>query len=549
MKMKKGMTAGAVLLASAALLAACGGKSSSSSDKATKSNTWTRMVGDVISTMDPSTNTDVIGGQQLVDTMEGLYRYNGTKLEPALAKSVAKPTNNGKTYTFDLRKSTWSNGKAVTAKDFVFGWQRTVDPKTKSQYAYLFSGIKNADAIMAGKKDAKTLGVKAIGDYKLQVTLEKALPYFNTMMVNPAFFPQSKTMVDKAGKKYGTQAKYILTNGPYTLKSWNGTGNTWTETKNPKYWNAKNVKLKNITTQVVKDPSTANNLYKSGKLDDAGLTGSLAAQAKTNKDYKGLKESATFYLELNEKKVPAFKNVKIRQAISMAIDRKAFIKSVIKDSSIPGKTVTPQGLFSDPDDSSVDFAKDAAKGETSKYTDYNLAEAKKLWDEGKKEAGITSLTVAMNGDDTDASKSMSEYLQNALQKLDGLKVSINSLPFKTRLARSASKDFDMVITGWSADFPDAISFLDLFTTGGSYNDGSWSNAQYDKLIEASKTTDATNPSKRYDDLKQAEQILMKDQGVVPIYQRVSAHLVNPALKGATYSPAGMYNYVGATLKR
>jgi oligopeptide transport system substrate-binding protein len=139
---------------------------------------------------------------------------------------------------------------------------------------------------MAGKKDAKTLGVKAIGDYKLQVTLEKALPYFNTMMVNPVFFPQSKTMVDKAGKKYGTQAKYILTNGPYTLKSWNGTGNTWTETKNPKYWNAKNVKLKNITTQVVKDPSTANNLYKSGKLDDASLSGSLAAQAKTNKDYK-----------------------------------------------------------------------------------------------------------------------------------------------------------------------------------------------------------------------------------------------------------------------
>lgn len=111
MKMKKGLTAGAVLLASAALLAACGGKSSSSSDKATKSNTWTRMVGDVISTMDPSTNTDVIGGQQLVDTMEGLYRYNGAKLEPALAKSVAKPTNNGKTYT-----STCVSPLGLTAK-------------------------------------------------------------------------------------------------------------------------------------------------------------------------------------------------------------------------------------------------------------------------------------------------------------------------------------------------------------------------------------------------------------------------------------------------
>lgn len=547
MKMKKGLTAGAVLLASAALLAACGGKSSSSSDS--KKDTWTRMVGDVISTMDPSTNTDVIGGQQLVDTMEGLYRYNGSKLEPALATKVVEPTNGGKTYTFHLRKSTWSNGKAVTAKDFVYGWKRTVDPKTKSQYAYLFSGVENADAIMAGKKAPATLGVKATDDYTLTVTLEKPLPYFNTMMVNPVFFPQAKSMVDKAGKKYGTQAKYILTNGPYTLKTWNGTGNTWTETKNPKYWDAKDVKVKNIQTQVVKDPSTANNLYKSGKLDDASLSGSLAAQAKSNKDYKGLKESATFYLELNEKKVPAFKNAKIRQAISMAIDREGFIKSVIKDSSIPAKTVTPQGLFTDPKDTSVDFAKDAAKGETGTYTDYNLAQAKKLWDEGKKEAGVSSLTVSMNCDDTDASKNTSEYLQNALQKLDGLKVTINALPFKTRLARSASKDFQMVITGWSADFPDAISFLDLFTTGGAYNDGSWSNKQYDALIAASKGADATNATKRYDDLKQAEQILMKDQGVVPLYQRVSAHLINPALKGATYSPAGMYNYVGATLKR
>ncbi|WP_407893770.1 peptide ABC transporter substrate-binding protein [Lacticaseibacillus sp. N501-2] len=547
MKMKKGMTAGAVLLASAALLAACGSKSSSSSDS--KSDTWTRMVGDVIGTMDPSTNTDVIGGQQLVDTMEGLYRYNGSKLEPGLAKSVVEPTNNGKTYTFHLRKSTWSNGKAVTAKDFVYGWQRTVDPKTKSQYAYLFSGVKNADAIMAGKAKPSTLGVKAVDDYTLQVSLEKALPYFNTMMVNPVFFPQSKATVDKYGKKYGSQSKYILTNGPYTLKSWNGTGNTWTESKNNKFWDAKDVKLKNIKTQVVKDPSTANNLYKSGKLDDAVLSGEQAAVAKTNKDYVGLKESATFYMELNEKKVPAFKNQKIRQAISMAINRPQYIKNVLKDGSISAKTLTPQGLFTDPANAKTDFAKDAAKGEAGTYTDYNLAKAKTLFAQGMKEAGVSSVSVAMMCDDTDASKNTAEYLQNALEKLDGLKVSINSVPFKTRLANAASKNFDMVISGWSADFPDAISFLDLFTTGNSYNDGSWSNAQYDALIAKSKGADSTKPEARYNDLKQAEQILMKDQGVVPIYQRVSAHLTNPALKGVTYSPAGMYNYIGATLKR
>ncbi len=382
MGMKKGFTAGAVLLASAALLAACGSKSSAKSS--TKANTWTTMQGDVINTMDPSLNTDVISGQALTDTMEGLYRYKGAKLQPAIAKSVVKPTNGGKTYTFHLRKSTWSNGKAVTAKDFAFGWKRTVDPKTKSEYAYLFSGIKNADAIMAGKKPASSLGVKAIGDDTLEVTLEKALPYFNTMMVNPVFFPQSQATVKKYGKAYGTKSTAILTNGPYTLKSWNGTGNTWLETKNPKYWNAKNVHIKNLKTQVVKDATTAANLYKSGKIDDVALSGEQAAAAKSNKDYRGLKESATYYLELNEKKVPAFKNTKIRQAISLALNRKQYINSVLKNGSLAAHTLTPEGLFADPNDSSTDFAKDAAT-ETKPYSTYDLTKAKKLWAEGLKE--------------------------------------------------------------------------------------------------------------------------------------------------------------------
>lgn len=546
MGMKKSFSAGAMLFAAAALLAACGNKSASKVSS-TKANTWTTMQGDVINTMDPSLNTDVISGQALNDTMEGLYRYKGAKLEPAIATSIAKPTNGGKTYTFHLRKSTWSNGKALTAKDFEFGWKRTVDPKTKSEYAYLFSGIKNADAIMASKKPASSLGIKATGKYTLEVTLEKALPYFNTMMVNPVFYPQSQATVKKYGKAYGTKSSAILTNGPYTLKSWNGTGNTWIETKNPKYWNAKNVHIKNLKTQVVKDPTTAASLFKSGKIDDVALSGEQAAAAKSNKNYRGLKESATYYLELNEKKVPAFKNTKIRQAISLALNRSQYISSVLKNGSLSAHTLTPQGLFADPDNSSTDFAKDAAT-DTKQYTNYNLAKAKKLWAEGLKEVGQSSLSLTLMGDDTDAAKNTSEYLQAALQKLPGFKLTIQSVPFKTRLARAASKDFDIVFNGWSADFPDAISFLDLFTTGGSYNDGSWSNAEYDQLIADSKGKDATNPTARYKDLQKAEKLLMKEQGIVPIYQLIASHLTRKTIKGVTYTPAGTYNYVGASLK-
>ena len=279
MKVKR-LVAGAMVFASAALLAACGSKSSSSS-----SETFNRMEKDVISTMDNAHITDVISGQAAVDTGDGLYRYKGKKLEPAVATKVVKPTNNGLTYTFNLRKTKWSNGDPVTAKDFVFAWKRAADPKTKSEYAYLFSGIKNADDITAGKKAASTLGVKAEGDYKLVVTMDRPVPYFSTMMVNPVFFPLNQKTVDKYGKKFGTQSKYLVFNGPFKLTNWNGTGNSWDEVKNTSYWNAKQVKLDKIHVQVVKDSNTAANLFATKKLDDAVLTGEIAKQHAKDKDY------------------------------------------------------------------------------------------------------------------------------------------------------------------------------------------------------------------------------------------------------------------------
>ncbi|URW90632.1 peptide ABC transporter substrate-binding protein [Lacticaseibacillus paracasei] len=540
MKFRKTMVAGTAL-ALAGVLAACGSNSSSSS----KGTSITRMESDVISTMDPSTNTDAIAGQALTDTMDGLFRYNGSKLETAIAKSQPTVTDGGKTYTFKLRNAKWSNGDPVTAQDFVFAWRRTVEPKTKSQYAYLYSGVKNADDITAGKKAASTLGVTAVNKTTLKVTLEHAIPYFKTMLVNPAFFPQNEKFVEKSGKKFGTTSKYILSNGPYQLKNWNGTGNTWKETKNKTYWNAKNVHIDTLNGQVVKDSQTAMNLYQSKKLDIAALQGEQAAQAKSNADFKGLKQSATFYLELNEKKDPIFKNTKVRQAISMAIDREAYIKKVLNDSSIAAKNVTPQGLF---EKDGQDFSKAASKAESSSVK-YDPAKAKELWTEGLKETGQTAPTLELLTDDTTNAKRSAEYFQSTLQQnLPGLKVTIATVPFKTRLSRSQNGQFDMVITAWSADFPDAISFLDLFTSDNTYNDGKWSNAEYDALIKQSKTTDATNATARWNTLLKAQELLTKEQGVVPLYQRVQTTLQRKTITGLNYNPTNSYNFVNAKVK-
>ncbi|MFT8842725.1 MAG: peptide ABC transporter substrate-binding protein [Schleiferilactobacillus harbinensis] len=545
MRITTGFKAAGAAVATLMLLAGCQNKASGTS--ASKS-TWSRMESDIISTMDPSKSTDAISGTAINDTTDGLYRYSGTELKPAIATKIVKPTKNGTVYTFKLRDAKWSNGDPVTAEDFVFAWRRTVDPATKSQYAYLYSGVVNADAVMKGTKKPATLGVKALDKHTLQVTLEHPIPYFQKMMVNGPFFPQNEKYVKKMGSKYGTQAKYTLANGPYKLTGWNGSNNSWQEVKNPTYWNAKNVHIDQINVTAVKDATTAMNLFQSGKLDDAALTGDQAAQAKTQKDYRGIKQTSVFYLELNEKKVPAFKNTKLRQAMSMAINREEYIKKVLQDGSIDAPTVTPSGLAENPT-TKEDFSKEAAQGYT-KYTSYNPKEAKALWTAGMQEVGKQNLTLELLTDDTDNAKRSAEYFQNTLEKnLPGLKVTISTVPFKTRLTRSQDGQFDMVLSGWSADFTDPITFLDLFTTDGSYNDGKWSNATFDKLINESQTTYATNETKRWQVMVQAQQLLTQEQGVIPIYQRVQAHLVNPKIQGLKTTPGGTFDLIGAKIKK
>ena len=540
MKAKR-MIAGAMVVASAVLLVACGSKSSSSTE------TFNRMEKDVISTMDNAHITDVISGQAAVDTGDGLYRYKGKKLQPAVATKVVKPTNKGLTYTFNLRKTKWSNGDPVTAKDFVFAWRRATDPKTKSEYAYLFSGIKNADDITAGKKAPSTLGVKAEGNYKLVVTMERPIPYFSTMMVNPVFFPLNQKTVEKYGKKFGTQSKYLVFNGPFKLTNWNGTGNSWDEVKNKSYWNAKQVKLDKIHVQVVKDANTTANLFATKKLDDAVLTGEIAKQHAKDKDYVGDKQGRTSYLDMNEEKVPDFKNLKLRQAVAMAINRKEFANKVIGDGSFGISTLTPENSGSNPK-TGEDFAKEAAK-ESETVQSYNLKEAKKLWAEGLKEVGKSGEQVTLTTDDTDVAKKSAEYIQSALEQLPGMKVSISSVPFKTRIQRSLDGTAQFILSGWQGDFPDPISFLDLYTTGNTYNFSHWSNKQYDELIKASETTDANNETKRYNDLLKAQELLSKEAPVATLYQTVQGHLRNPKLKGVTFSPANMYNFVGAYMAK
>ena len=542
MKLSKTLSVGATVLASAALLAACGGNSSRESSSSKKTLNWT--VASEIPTMDMSKATDATSFNQLSNTMEGLYRLGkNSKLEKALATSE-KVSKDGKTYTYTLRKSKWSDGSELTAKDFVYSWRRTVDPKTASQYSYLFSGIKNADAIVAGKKKADTLGVKAVGKYKLVVTLERRIPYFDKLMGFAVFFPQSEKAVTKYGSKYGTASKYMLYNGPFKQTGWTGSNLSWKMVKNPYYWDKKNVKLDTITWSVQKTPSTSYNLYQSNKLDYTGLDASQTKQLKNQKGYVTLNQGATFYMQFNQAKNKYLANTNIRKALSLAVDRKGLTSS-LGGNSVPANTLTPTQLT---DVNGEDYTKRISKSAESFYpASTNKKEAVKYLNKGLKELGVSKFSFKILSDDTDSGKKTTEFLQSTFESTFGNKVSVSvqNLPFKTRLSRSTAGNFDVVISGWSADFADPISFLDLFTSTNPENNGKWKNATYDKLIADSKTTAST--SKRWDDLTKAEDILLNNVGVAPLYYNTNAALIRPTVKDV-YQNRGTWNFKDTYIK-
>ncbi|GAA3603162.1 peptide ABC transporter substrate-binding protein [Secundilactobacillus similis DSM 23365 = JCM 2765] len=544
MKLNRMLTVTLGAASIALLLGACGSKSSSSSSK----QVVTMPADAQLSTMDLSKSTAVATFNTLNNTNEGLYRLGkDSKAEPGMAtkETVSK---DGLTYTFNIRKNTkWSNGDALTAADFVYSWKRTVNPKTGSQYGYLFSGIKNADAIMNNKMAASKLGIKALGKYKLQITLEKQIPYFKLLLGFPVFYPQDQKVVEKWGSQYGTRSNRLVYNGPFKLAGWNGTGNTWKLVKNNNYWDKKSVKLNGVDYQVVKDKQTGLNQYNQKKLTAVNLSGQQAKNLKSNSDYIERMESSCYYLSLNQK-MKLFKNKKIRQAFSMAVNRNTLVNKVLNDGSINTGSFVSKGLAVNPK-TGKDFTADATMPATVKY---NPTKAKQLWKEGLQELGMSGKTIKLTllaGDD-DSTKQVTQYLQSNLQKnLPGLKITNNNLPSANVLAKQSSHSFQITLSDWFADFSDPITFLNILTTGNSSNQSQWSNKEYDKLIKASSTTDASNPEARWNDMVKAQNVLLDDAGIAPLYQSSAPWLMNSKLKDLVYNTAGAnYNFKTAYFK-
>lgn len=523
----------------ALILAGCGQKSGQA-NKTIKTSTDSELT-----TVDPSKTTAVGTFNVLNNVDEGLVRLGkNSKVEPGIAKSWTV-SKDGKTYTYNLRKGAkWSNGDPVTAKDFVYSWQRTLNPKTASQYGYLFSGIKNADKIQNKKAKVSSLGIKADGNYKLTVTLEQRIPYFNLLMGFPVFFPQDAKAVNKYGNDYGTSAKTQVYNGPFTLTGWTGTNNKWTLKKNTDYWDKKAVKLDDIKFSVQPDPSTSLNLYNQGKLDMSQLSATQAKQMGNKKDMISRKQSSNYYIAVNQKN-KVFKNLKIRQAMSMIINRKTLANKVMGGGAIDNNSFVSEGLAVSPKNG-TDFTKDTTAPASMTY---NPTKAKQLFKEGLQEVGRSSLHFTLLNSDGSDQKQLSEYLQSALQKLPGLTVTLNNIPGRSILSRQADGQFTVTVANWFADFSDPITFLNILTSDNPSNISGWKNSEYDSLIKASNADDGSNANARWDDMVKAQNLALKDQAIIPLYQSGEKWMVNSKVKGIVYNTAGAnYNFKEAYVK-
>ncbi|WP_236629291.1 MULTISPECIES: peptide ABC transporter substrate-binding protein [Lactobacillus] len=488
-----------------------------------------------ISTLDSSKYGDTTSSEVLQNSMEGLYRFD-KKNQPQLAgASKVTRSKDQKVYTYTLRKDAkWSNGDPVVAQDYVTGWRRTVDPKNSSLDSDSYSIIKNGTKITQGKAPVSSLGIKALGKYKLQVTLANPIPYLPQILEGAQFYPQDTKVGKKLGSKYGTSADNLVYNGPFTVNGWTGSNLKWTLKKNPKYWNKKSVKIKRVNIQVIQTTNTGVNLFRSNSLDYVPLSSDFVKEYEHNKDYHTKVTPTNGYITFNLKR-KATGNVHLRRAISLAINRKQLVDTILH----AGKPATGQVA--------ADFITDAStkkdyREAAGKMVSYNVKDARAEWKQAQKELGKKKMTLELLTSDIDDSKRVGEFIQSNLMKnLPGLTIRVRSIPLKSRLSNTTQHNYDFVFGTWQPSYEDPLDFL---TVGGLFNlQQDYHNANFWKQINLAQTSYATEPTKRLNALIKAEQQLVtKDAFVAPLYQAGASYLLKPQIKGFQLSPYGNVAY-------
>ena len=498
-------------------LTGCGG---SSGDDIT---TYTYSSELDIKNLDSSDADDGCSLKALHAVIDGLTK---TDKKGNIVNAVAKSeelSEDGFTHTYKLRKDVkWTNGDPVTAHDFAYAWQRIF--RKKGSYYYMFAdGIASiegaqelSDKIDAGEEltddDLNSMGVKVNDDYTLEVKTTVRVLFLDELLAFPPFYPINEKLAEKQENKYGKSAKTILENGAFTMTNW-------------------------------EPGSVAVQAFEAGETDYAPINSDLVDKYKDDEAFKQGYDGFLFYISVNFQNGD-LANLNVGKAISLAINRKDLCENVLKDGSQVAGGFIPFGLATSPD--GVDFRKDSGN-----FTSYDKKKAQESLDEGLKELGKDQITLRITyGTDESPMDVFATYLQNALSKLDGIKVEMVATTKQDRIYnKQKNGDFDLATTRWGPDYGDPTTYLTMGISTNGNNYGKYTNSELDALMD--KVANESDANTRWQEMIDAEKILLDDYAYIPVFEKGAATLQNPKVKNLVIKPCRTisFEYVEKKLKR
>ena len=500
-------------------------------------------VGPDPETVDPALNSAVDGGNMILHAFEGLLTLdeNG-QLKEGQAESW-ETSEDGLTWTFHLRDGLkWSDGTDLTAKDFVYSWQRVCDPNVAAPYAETVLGmVKGYDEAIAG--DITKLDVQAPDEKTVVVNLANPCSYFGELAAFATLNPVQQATVEANGDAWATSADTYISNGPFMMTEW-VPGSHITFSKNPNYWNAEAIKLDKLEFELIEDPNAAYSAYTSGEVDMIkDVPTEEIPSLQGNDDFHVDPIIGTYYISLNLQK-EYFQDARVRKALSLAIDRNYVANTLMQGTYSPASAIVGPGWL-DTDGSS--FAENANGGTPyidNDNFDANLEEAKKLLEEAGYPNGEGFPQIEYTTNDAGYHKVVAEYLQQAWAAI-GIDLKVNIVEWASFTPMRRNGEFDVARNGWVGDYTDPSNILELFCTTNGNNDGKYTNADFDAAIEDSRvTTDATTRSA---DLHKAEDTLMNDAGCIPIAYYNDFWLQSSKITGSWHSANGYWYFMYADI--
>jgi len=518
------------------ILTGCGSKNSDKASTSSKQEVTFNLGADP-KTLDPGLNQAVDGSIVLANAFEGLCKVDDKNKAIAGNAEKWEVSDDGTVYTFHLKKDLkWSNGDSIKASDFEYAWKRVMNPETASEYAFQMNYIKGAEAYNTGKGTADAVGVKATDDNTLVVTLNSPCSYFLDLTATTTYLPVDQKVVE-ANKDWANDASTLVSNGPFKFTDYKIKDQIVLE-KNENYYDKDSVKLDKVTMKLVSEETSAWASYKSGQFDMVYTVPKSDVQAAV-KDGSAITFSqlANYYLSVNvsdKAKVvdpnaaKVLSDPKVRTALNLAIDRQSIVDNVTKAGQVAAHSFVPTGMIG-PD--GKDFAEKTyfdPKG--------NVEEAKKLLAEAGYPDGQGLPQIVLLYNPEQGHGDIMQAIQDMWKTNLGIDVQLQSQEWKVFQATRTAKNFELARDAWGADYSDPMTFLDMFESTSAQNNPGYNKPEYDKLIDDAKAE--TDTTKRLDLMHQAEDMLMNDMPVIPIYYDTKTFGIKSYLKGIRVSPLG-----------